>query len=603
MDNRTNAFNGLLSSVNIVDIISRYISVEKKGQNYFALCPFHDDHSPSMVISPEKQIFNCFVCHTGGNAIRFVSLYEKINYFEAGRKVASLVNYKDEVFTKFVPERAVDNTLMPLIKAINDLTAYYEFNLVTSEGLSAKTYLEKRGISEAEQKRFRIGYAPSNGKATIEFLRSKGHSVKTLTDIGVLSGELEAPYDRNQGRVMFALLNSEGQVVGFSARTLSNDKSVAKYINSPETPLFNKSSLLYNYHYAKDLMIVPYVYLVEGFMDVIALNRAGIPSSVALMGTAFTKEQMSLLKKLNKEIRLLLDSDTPGQMATNTIIKQLMSANIAFQIIKPNEEKLDPDDMLQKYGKDVLKEKINTFISREDFIFNFYLAQEAATDIESKKKVAYDVINEVIINLKSRLEVSAFLDKLSEATGFNILVLNEMYEEMRKKKMANEKALKVVKTHLPMKKTLNRITQAERLIVYQMLHFPEARTFFEETVKVFSNDIHRYLANYIKEFSPDTPVTYSELLNDVEMRFSDEATVNEYTETLLGISEEAQKAELNYDLLDDASRIIMYERELKSLERSEEKALLGASNEEEYTALKISFIDQKKQLAKKYKRK
>ncbi len=603
MDNQRDAFKGLLSSVDIVDIISRYISVEKKGQNYFSLCPFHDDHSPSMVISPEKQIFNCFVCHTGGNAIRFVSLYEKINYFEAGRKVASLVNYKDEVFTRLVPKKEVDHTLVPLIKAINDLTAYYEFNLMTNEGASAKTYLEKRGISEEEQKRFKIGYAPSNGRATIEFLRSKGHNVKTLTDIGVLSGDLEAPYDRNQGRVMFALQNSEGQVVGFSARTLSNDKSVAKYINSPDTPLFNKSTILYNYHFAKDLMIVPYVYVVEGFLDVIALSRAGISSSVALMGTAFTKEQLMLLKKLNKEVRLLLDSDTPGQMATNGIIKQLMSANLNFKIVKPNEENLDPDDLLRKYGKDVLNEQVNTFISREDYIFNFYLKAESGEDIESRKKLAHEIISEVIINLRSRLEVSAFLDKLSSATGFNVYVLTEMYEDLRKKKAANEKALKVVKTRLPLKKTLNRITQAERLIIYQMLHFPEARTFFAEKVKVFSDDIHRYLANYIKEYSGEEPVTYADLLNDVQMRFNDETQINEYTETLLGIEEEAEKAVLDFALLDDASQIILYERELKSLNRNEEKALLSAVGDEAYTAVKISFIEQRKELRKKYKRK
>lgn len=402
---------------------------------------------------------------------------------------------------------------------------------------------------------------------------------------------------------MFALQNSEGQVVGFSARTLSNDKTIAKYINSPDTPLFNKSTLLYNYHFAKDLMIVPYIYLVEGFLDVIALSRAGIPSSVALMGTAFTKEQLGLLKKLNKEVRLLLDSDTAGQMATNGIIKQLMNANIIFQLVKPNEENLDPDDMFQKYGKDVLKEKINTFISREDFIFNFYLKAETGQDIESKKKLAQEVMSEIIVNLQSRLEVSAFLDKLSSATGFNIFVLNEMYEDMRKKKVANEKAIKIVKTRLPLKKTLNRVTQAERLIIYQMLYFPKARTFFEENVKVFSNDIHRYLASYIKEFTPDVPVSYAELLNDVQMRFTDEEVISEYTETLLGIGEEAQKAVLDFALLDDASRVILYERELKSLEKNQEKALLNAADDAEYTALKIHFIDLKKQLEQKYKRK
>ncbi len=577
--------------------------MEKKGQNYVALCPFHDDNNPSLSISPSKQIFNCFVCNTGGNAISFVKLYEKKSYYEAAKKIADSINFKHEFFDRAVVKRQVDTSLTPLYNAINDLTSYYEYILLTAEGAKAKDYLHKRGLDDALIKKYKIGYAPENGQETIKFLQAKGHSLKTLEDIGVLSGQLDRAYDKNQGRIMFALNNKDGATVGYSARTLSKDKNVPKYINSPETKLFIKSNTLYNYHNAKDIMNVQYVYLVEGFLDVIALDRAGIKSVVALMGTAFTKEQVSLLRTLNKEVRILLDSDLAGQMAALSVIKMLTAAQINVKIVRPNDENLDPDDLLQKYGSAKLIEVCNTFISNEDFIFNYYKAHNKRDDIASNKKFVNDIMHEIILNLRSQLEVSAFIDRLSAASGFNTIVLTKLYEDLRKRKRAQDHAVTVVKQRLPVRQTLNKVAQAERFIVYQMLVFPEARTFFANNVKVFTHEIHKYIASYLEEFNPVARINYAELLNDVQLRFQDEDKVAEYTKELLKIEPALDTIKYDPDILKDSVRVLNYERELKLLKRAEEDALLKAKDSDAYAIVKAEYVELQRQLAQKYKRK
>lgn len=555
------------------------------------------------MISPSKGVFKCFVCNTGGNAIRFVQLYEKKSYFEAAQKVAEAINFKHDFFLKASVPSKVDQQLAPLIRAINDLTAYYEYTLLTPDGLQAKAYLVKRGLNDTYIKKYRIGYAPQDGHATIQFLQSKGHTLKTLQDIGVLSGDLERSYDKNQGRIIFPLTNPEGQIVGFSARTLSQEKNVPKYVNSPETKLFVKSNTLYNYHHAKDLMAIQYLYVVEGFLDVIALDRAGIKSAVALMGTAFTNEQVTLLKRLNKEVRIWLDSDVAGQMATLSVVKDLISADIHFQIVKPNEERLDPDDYLKKYGEEALLERSTTFVSREDYIFNYYMETNKRDDIEANKKFVNDVMDDVILKLTSRLEVSAFIDRLSEASGFNGVVLNKMYESKLKNLESKQRVQRVVETRLPLKQVLNKVTQAERYILYQMIVYPEARRFFDEKVKIFTHEIHRYIANYIKEYASTEKFDYAMLLNDVNTRFADEQKINEYTNELLEIEQELDKVKYDEAILNDSLKILRYERELKLLEKEHENALLKASNDEQFLAEKKRFLEEKQKLIKKYERK
>jgi DNA primase len=555
------------------------------------------------MISPSKQIFNCFVCNTGGNAIRFVALYEKKTYYEAAQRLADMVSFKHDFFTKKQKFVVRDTKLDPLISAINDLTAYYEYTLITEAGSEAKKYLVNRGLDDALLKKYKIGFAPRDGEATIKFLQSKGHALKTIEDIGILGGSLERPYDINHGRIIFPLNNKDGQVVAYSARALPSEKKAPKYVNTRETQLFIKSDTLYNYHHAKALMAAQYVYLVEGFLDVIALDRVGERSVVALMGTAFTKEQLALLRLLNKEVRIYLDSDTAGQMATLSVIKDLIAANIPLQIVKPHKDGYDPDDILNKEGKEALVTALTTFIPRDDFIFNYYLSVTKLDDMASTKKFVNDVMNEIILKLNSRLEVSAMIERLAEASGFNSLVLTDMYESLRRKRQTRNEAINTVKQKLPVRQTLNKVAQAERFIVYQMLVYPEARTFFDNHVRVFTHEVHRYIVNYLKEFKPKEQVNYALLLNDIQSRFTDEATINEYTQELLTIESGLQDVKYDENILNDAAKTLNYERELQILERKHQDELLRAPDDASYAALKVKHIQAKTELMQKYGKK
>ncbi|OQC10152.1 MAG: DNA primase [Tenericutes bacterium ADurb.Bin087] len=552
------------------------------------------------MISPSKQIFNCFVCNTGGNAIRFVALYEKKTYYEAAQRLADMVSFKHEFFTAKKTFAPRDKTLDPLLKAINDLTAYYQYTLLTEAGSEAKKYLVNRGLDDALIKKYKIGFAPSDGEATIKFLQSKGHALKTIEDIGILGGSLERPYDINQGRVIFPLNNKDGQVVGYSARALTSDKKAPKYVNTRETKLFIKSDTLYNYHHAKEMLASQYVYVVEGFLDVIALDRVGERSVVALMGTAFTKEQVALLRLLNKEVRIYLDSDTAGQMATISVIKDLIAANIPLQIVKPHQDGYDPDDILKKEGKAALTNALTTFIPRDDFIFNYYLSITKRDDMASTKKFVNDIMHEIILKLNSRLEVSAMIERLAEASGFNSIVLTDMYESLRRKKQTQSETINVVKQKLPVRQTLNKVAQAERFIVYQMLVYPEARTFFDNHVRVFTHEVHRYIANYLKEFRPQAKFNYALLLNDIQSRFSDEAKINEYTQELLAIEDGLQDVKYDENILNDAAKTLNYERELQILERKHQDELLQAADENSYASLKVKHLHAKRALMQKY---
>ena len=241
----------ILAHCNIVDVVSSFLTVTKKGKDYLAICPFHDDTNPSMHISPEKQMFKCFVCGTGGDAISFVSKYLHISYGEAMRKVAEICGYHDPRLEKAAPAKPVDEKKTTLLKCLKDLTLYYSYCLSTDEGKAGLEYFENRKLDDSIRSLYRLGYAPRDGKATIEFLQSRGHSLKTIQDTGVAIPVSGSYSDRSQGRVIFPICDTEGNVIAYSARKI-RESDEAKYVNSPETYLFHKSDVLHNYHIAKD---------------------------------------------------------------------------------------------------------------------------------------------------------------------------------------------------------------------------------------------------------------------------------------------------------------------------------------------------------------
>ena len=518
----------LLAQTDIVDVIKAYIPVTKKGRNYMALCPFHDDKHPSLSISPERQIFKCFVCGTAGNAITFVSKYEKISYAEAVRKVADLVGFHDDRLEKeaYVPKK--DPSIEPLYNCINDLQKFYEYDLNIPEGKVAKDYLAERNIDDTQVKKYKIGYALADGRKTIEFLLAHGHSLKSVEDIGIALASANAK-DANAGRLIFPLCDPNGQVVGFSARKLKKEQD-PKYVNSPETPIFHKGRILYNYHNVKgSARHDGYVYVLEGFMDVMALDKAGISSAVALMGTSLSSEQISLLRKLNCEIRLCLDGDDAGQMGMMKIITQLNAAGLPYRLVSNPNDLRDPDDILQQSGPDALKEAMSHLVDAMDFQINYYLNVKKLETPDDKRKVMLYFIK-FLRNIPSGIDRDNYIAKLSKATGYEMEAIRI---QINKKVVSNEDEeeasiavdeLDFSRLH-PEKILAKRLLRAERLALYYMLNDSRAIKHYEDEIGNFYTSVYNSIANYIvdyKESRKEETVALPLLINDIANAGDDE---------------------------------------------------------------------------------
>ena len=485
----------LLKEADIVTVISSFIPVMKKGRGYVALCPFHDDKDPSLSISKERQIFKCFVCNTGGNAIGFVQKYLGISYQDAIRRVAEIVGFNDERLEKEKDEIKIDKIKQPLFDTINDLQSLYQYCLNTSDGKNAQEYLQKRNIDKNQIKKYGIGYAFDDGTKTIEYLQKKGHTLDKIKDIGIVSANSNS--DANAGRLIFPLKDKNGQVVGFSARKMdSKDTESPKYVNSPDTKIFKKSLILYNYDNAKNTARRDgYIYVLEGFMDVLALDKAGMQSAVALMGTSLSAEQIELLRRLNCEIRLCLDGDNPGQKGMMKIILQLNKANIPFRLVCNPKDLRDPDEILQESGEEALKESMNNLVDPFEFQLNYYENVQKLSKKEDKIQVLKYCLP-FLESIKNDLERENNIAKLSKVTGYEPSIIRDQIRKISE----NDDSLEEIAYSNEMKlsdstiaqRQLKRLEAAEKKTLYYMLQNTDAVEYFNKNIFNF------YITNYEK---------------------------------------------------------------------------------------------------------
>ena len=577
-----NLYNELLKQADVVDVVSRYIDVTKHGKSFRALCPFHNDKNPSLMISKEKQIFKCFVCGEGGNVLNFVQKYEKISYFEAAQRVAEMVgfNHEDLKVAKF--ERHISPNLVPLYKCLTDLASFYATALQTVNGKDAKDYLIKRNIDQSMIKKYQVGYAPLDGTVTVKFLQSKGYSLKNIEDIGILSNLLNNPYDKNQGRIMFPIHDEDGQVVGFSSRRFKENDDSAKYINSPETPVFHKTHILYNYHNAKDTVRNSgYIYVLEGFMDVFALDVSGIKSVVALMGTAFTQEHINLLRKLKVEVRLCLDGDEAGQMAMLKMIETLTAAKIPFRIVDNADDSRDPDDIYQGEGKKGLVDYLENLVDAHEFTLNYYRKNSKLRSVEERRDFIIKTMPHVV-TLPSRLEVDDYLNKISEISGFSYDVLLDMYKAEKKKLDAQKNVVTInINGKYPHRQLLNRLQQAERLLVHQMIAYPEAMDFYKTNNVKFTDEFHRYIASFLAYNEEiDRENIYPIILNDINERIDDDQRQSLYRNQVIDIANEKDIGQkFNPSLVVDAYKVVQQEGEASLTKLKMEQELALATND------------------------
>ena len=336
----------IVNNTSIVEVVSEYLPLTRKGNSYFGVCPFHDDNNPSMSVSDSVKMFNCFSCNTKGNVITFVSKYENISIDQATIKLAKRLGMeiKNEVSKEEEKKQRLENVM-------NEAANFYSFYLKNSEeGIAALKYLHNRGISDEIIDKFRIGLAPNLTDGLYQFLTKKGYSELDQIELGLIKqGENNRIHDVFRIRIMFPLASSTGKIVGFSGR-IYTESSQAKYINSIESVIFHKGEVLYNMHNAAlPARQMDKIYLFEGFMDVIAAYRAGIKNGVATMGTALTKEHIQTLLSVTNNIVLCFDGDEAGIKAMRRSAKMLSNHNIIPDaIVLPDNQ--DPDEYIKEYG-------------------------------------------------------------------------------------------------------------------------------------------------------------------------------------------------------------------------------------------------------------
>lgn len=496
----------------IVTVISNFIPLTRKGKNFIGVCPFHNDSTPSLTVSPEKQIYKCFACNAAGNSITFVKEYEKISFFEALTKVADICGIqlpKDHVR----PIKKVNPELEPLHQVLKETLLFYNYSLKTSEGVLAENYLIERKLTKDIINTFEIGYAPKDSTSTQNYLRSKSHSMEAMVKSGVMMQSASGFVDPMHSRVVFPIHDFEGHVVGFSGRRLGNSEE-AKYVNSSETKVFHKSQCLFNYHRCeKSARRDGYLYVVEGFMDAIALHRAGYLNVVATMGTATSQEHAQAFRRLNVEIRIALDFDDAGQTATMKMIDVLSPFGIKMKVVAPPETDLDADEILNQLGQEKLKEIYEKLLSPMDFRIQYFERKTNLQNYQERQGLAVKLIGLVEKEIENSLDQEHYLRLISSKTGFSVDSIRRMMKQpVNRRATTNSAPI----SYAMMMKDLKYYEKIERELVTLMLRNQSLVKQVEEDINYeFYDEVSRQIVFYLYNMKGDK-IEIPRLISDIE---------------------------------------------------------------------------------------
>ena len=435
------SIENLKNHLDVVDVVSQFLELKKSGANFKACCPFHGETTPSFVVSPSKQIYHCFGCGAGGDSIKFVMEYEKLSYPETIEKLASMYNFNLDY--ENTDEKKQDT------KILEEVNKYYQKLFVYNENV--KKYISKRGISEFSIEKFEIGYAPISID-TINFLKSNHYNLTDAIDLGVIDNGTNGLYSRFIERITFPIYSITGKLVGFGGRTITGHN--AKYVNSPQTKLFNKSRLLYGYHLAKEQIYKKNQIIVcEGYLDVIMLHQAGFNTAVATLGTALTVEHLPLLRRGEPKVILAYDGDKAGLAAAFKASVMLSQSEFEGGVII-FADGLDPADMVHNGKISELNEIFSNPISYIPYSINYIVSK-------------YD-INEPNQKQKALTEANEYLKTLS------LLNQDEYKRYLAQKLNIREKLIKISsnkqRTYEP---NLTKIDIAELCIIKSILEKPK----------------------------------------------------------------------------------------------------------------------------------
>ena len=474
--------NEIRNKTDIVDVVSRYVNLTKKGKNYIGVCPFHDDHSPSMSVSPEKQIFTCFSCGATGNVFTFVSDFEKISFSDAVRLLG------EKAGISIGNNTYIGNSKRDEYFDIYDsANKFYQNSLFTNLGKNAIQYLKNRNIDRDTIKKFGIGLSVQKLSLT-DYLKNKNYSIDKLIDVGLTN---DNGNDIFINRIMFPIYDLAGNPVAFSGR-IYNTKDTSKYINTKETDKFKKGKILYNYHIAKEhLKKNDSVIIMEGQMDVIRASTIGVNNCIATMGTALTRDHKSIIKNMTNNVILCFDGDSAGEKATISAIELLEDTGIDIKIVRlPND--MDPDEYIIKEGKDSFLYQISNATNLIDYKMELLKKNKDFGNIKDISSYVNSALKELVYE-KDDIVVELNLKKL--ATSFDIDYDN-LVNKYEKLKNDNNNKDSYVKVNKP-KKVYNRYGQAECYLIYYMLKDDRVINMVEKRIGYFPDKNIRELSNEI----------------------------------------------------------------------------------------------------------
>ena len=397
----------------IVDVISGYVRLQKKGSSYFGLCPFHNEKSPSFSVSRQKQMYYCFGCGAGGNVYTFLMEYENLSFVEAVKYLADRagIELPEVEYSKEAKEKA---DLRASILEVNKLAAkYYYVQLKSERGKAAYTYLKDRKLSDETITAFGLGYSNKFSDDLYKYLRKKGYSEELIRQAGLINtDEKQGVYDKFWNRVMFPIMDVNSRVIGFGGRVMGDAKP--KYLNSPETPVFDKSRNLYGLNRARTSR-KPYFLLCEGYMDVIALHQAGFTNAVASLGTALTPGHASLIKRYVREVYLTYDSDDAGTRAALRAVPILRDAGISAKVIRMDPYK-DPDEFIKNLGAEEYEKRISE--ARNGFMFSIdMLSRDYDMGSPEGKTAFFRETAKRLMSFEDELERSNYIDAVASEYG------------------------------------------------------------------------------------------------------------------------------------------------------------------------------------------
>jgi DNA primase len=580
------------SKIDLVDFISAFVSLKKTGRNFKGNCPFHQEKTPSFVVSPERQIWHCFgACQEGGDVFKFIMKQENISFIEAVKELADKLGiklkrfeYQDKVWEK--KERLL---------AINSLAKdYFSYILEKSQfGEKARDYLEKRKINSKVIKKFELGYAPASWNSLQTFLQRKKFSQNEIYDVGLLvKNDQGRFYDRFRGRLVFPLKDARGNTIGFSGRLLDPDEKNAKYVNSPETAVYHKRESLFGIHLAKEAIKKEgRAVLVEGEFDVISPYQHGLENFVAIKGSAVTEEQLLLLKRYTNRIDLALDADVAGEEAIKRGIQAAEKFDFDIGIIVVTGGK-DPDEAVQK-DPAAFKENLKKVTPVYDFIIDINLKKYPGNDPYSKKKIVDEVIP-YFVKIRNPVVSSYYIKKLARLMDID----EKSIETLMRRFYFKEKKREIFRPVSTPVDRLSREAALQKYILSLIFQNRQSRAMVEDILKIlelddfFNNSYRKIFELYVKSVY-DQKIDFQ--LNDFVKLLPAEARPV-FDEIYLFASAESELGETDYKKL--AYEIKRYSLKKKIREIMAGDTVLTTEKEQALTLMNNKINEMEKSMDK-----